>query len=329
VTVAAAMKRYMRAAVLAGPRCIRISETEVPEPGPGELLVKVEGCGVSASNIPLWEGRSWFEYPVEPGAPGHEGWGVIESVGPGVAGFRTSERVTYHNYHSFAEFVKVPEGVAIRIPQALDDKPFPGAPLASAINVFKRSDIRLGQTVAILGTGFLGTVLTALATRAGAHVIAVSRRSFSREIASFYGADEALPMDDHWKIMDRVKALTSGRGCDRVIEATGMQWPLDLAGELSREGGRLVIAGYHQDGPREVNLQLWNQKGLDVVNAHDRSAENFMSNINEAIEAVTSGGLDITPLCTHDFRLEEMEAAYELLQKRPEGFIKAIVRMHG
>jgi len=54
-----------------------------------------------------------------------------------------------------------------------------------------------------------------------------------------------------------------------VIEAAGQQWPLDLATELTRERGRLIIAGYHQDGPRQINMQLWNWRGLDVINAHE------------------------------------------------------------
>ena len=58
-----------------------------------------------------------------------------------------------------------------------------------------------------------------------------------------------------------------------MIEAVGKQWPLDLAAELTREGGRLVIAGYHQDGPRQVNMQLWNWRGFDVANAHERDPQ--------------------------------------------------------
>ena len=84
------------------------------------------------------------------------------------------------------------------------------------------------------------------------------------------GAAETIPMHDHWQIIERVRELTGGTFCDRVIEAVGKQWPLDLAAELTREGGRLVIAGYHQDGPRQVNMQLWNWRGFDVANAHER-----------------------------------------------------------
>src|SRR5205823_1426457 len=97
---------------------------------------------------------------------------------------------------------------------------------------------------------------------------------------------EMIPMDDHWKIIQRVKDLTAGAMCDVVIEAVGKQWPLDLAGELTRVRGRLVVAGYHQDGPRQVNLQLWNWRGLDVINAHERDPRVYLSGMRGAMEEV-------------------------------------------
>ncbi|WP_431270753.1 zinc-binding dehydrogenase [Dankookia sp. P2] len=97
------------------------------------------------------------------------------------------------------------------------------------MNIFRRSEIKAGQTVAIVGIGFLGAILTRLATDAGARVIAISRRPFSLDLARQMGAAETIPMDDHHAIIGQVKALTGGSLCDRVIEAVGKQWPLDLA----------------------------------------------------------------------------------------------------
>ena len=77
-----------------------------------------------------------------------------------------------------------------------------------------------------------------------ARVIAVSRRPFSLDVARQCGAAELVPMDDHWAVIERVKALTGGEMSPRVIEVVGAQWPLDLAGELTAVRGRLVIAGY-------------------------------------------------------------------------------------
>ena len=201
----------------------------------------------------------------------------------------------------------------------------PGEPLGCAYNIFERSGIERGQTVAIVGIGFLGALLTRLASNAGARVIAISRRPFALEVARNFGADETIAMDDHQRIIDDVKRLTAGRFCERVIEAVGLQWPLDLAGELTAERGRLVIAGYHQDGPRQVNLQLWNWRGIDVVNAHERDPQRYVAGIRGAIDLMHSGVLDPTPLYTHTLPLDELGKALELTRTRPDGFLKALV----
>ena len=78
-----------------------------------------------------------------------------------------------------------------------------------------------------------------------------------------------------------------------VIEATGQQRPLDLAAELTRVRGRLVIAGYHQDGPRSVNMQLWNWRGIDVINAHERDPEIYRRGMDEGVRLLAAGGLDL------------------------------------
>jgi threonine dehydrogenase-like Zn-dependent dehydrogenase len=116
--------------------------------------------------------------------------------------------------------------------------------------------------------------------------------------------------------------LTQGRGCDCVIEAAGTQQSLDLASELTSEGGRLVIAGYHQDGPRQVNMQLWNWRGLDVINAHERNPNVYVEGIRGAIMAVEMGVMNPLPLYTHRFALDELPRAFETLAESPEGFIK-------
>ncbi len=182
-----------------------------------------------------------------------------------------------------------------------------------------------GQTVAIIGIGFLGALLTRLATGAGARVIAVSRRRFARDVARSMGAAETLAMEDHATLVGQVKELTGGAFCDRVIEAVGTQWPLDLAAEVTRERGRLVVAGYHQDGPRQVNMQLWNWRGLDVINAHERDPGVYLRGMREAVDAVAAGRLDPLPLCTHRFPLDRLGEALDATRDRPDGFLKALV----
>ena len=315
----------MRAAVLSAPGEIRIDEISRPEPGEGEVLIRLEGCGVCASNLEPWAGLPWTAYPGEPGGLGHEGWGVVEATGPGVDAVAPGDRVAALSYRGFAEYDIARAEALVRLPPELDDQPFPGEPLGCAFNIFRRSDVRAGQTVAIVGIGFLGAVLTRLASEAGARVIAISRRRESLELARHYGAHETIPMDDHWEIIERVRQLTGDALCPRVIECVGKQWPLDLAGELTGFGGRLVVAGYHQDGPRQVNMQMWNWKGLDVINAHERDLAVQLQGLREAVQAVAGGRLDPAPLYTHRYRLEELGRALDDTRDKPAGFVKALV----
>jgi threonine dehydrogenase-like Zn-dependent dehydrogenase len=317
----------MRAAVQTGPGTMTVEDVALPQPGPGEVRVRLEGCGVCASNLTPWEGPEWLSFPTEAGALGHEGWGVVDALGEGVDGLSVGDRVISLSYKSYAEYDVARADAVIRLPEELAGEPFPGEPLGCAMNIFRRSGIEAGQTVAIVGIGFLGAILTRLATDAGARVIAISRRPFSLELAQRMGAAETIPMLDHYAIIEQVKQLTGDVFCDRVIEAVGKQWPLDLAAELVREGGRLVIAGYHQDGPRQVNMQLWNWRGFDVVNAHERDPEVSLRGIREAIEAVVSGRLDPRPLYTHRYPLERLGEALDATRDRPDGFLKALVTL--
>lgn len=318
-------QKEMRAAVVAAPGQARMVLTELPTPAEHEVRVRLEGCGVCGSNLAPWEGRPWFQYPLAPGELGHEGWGRIDAVGSGVTRLQPGQRVAMLSFRAYAEYDVAAEEAVVSLPESLNDVPFPGEALGCAMNVFRRCEIAEGQTVAVVGIGFLGAVLTALSARAGANVIAISRRPFALDIAKRLGASELIPMDDHTRIIERVKTLTTGAGCERVIEAVGQQWPLDLAGELTRERGRLIIAGYHQDGPRQVNMQLWNWRGLDVINAHERDPRMYTRGIEDAIQAVLEGRLDPSPLYTHAFKLDQLSDALNSMRQRPDRFLKAIV----
>ena len=315
----------MRAAVLAAPGVIDIAEMPVPTPGPGEVRVRLGGSGVCASNLEPWAGLPWLTYPGAPGGLGHEGWGTVDAVGEGVGDLVPGDGVATLGSRSFAAFEIVPAAAAVRLPPELAGRPFPGEPLGCALNIFRRSDVAAGQTVAIIGIGFLGAVLTRLASDAGARVIAISRRRSSLDLARRFGALETIPMEDHHAIIERVSALTGGALCPRVIEAVGKQWPLDLAGALVAPGGRLVIAGYHQDGPRQVNLQDWNWKGIDVINAHERDPAVCRRGVEEAVAAVAGGRLDPTPLYTHIYPLDRLADALDATRDKPDGFVKALV----
>jgi threonine dehydrogenase-like Zn-dependent dehydrogenase len=271
----------MRAAMLLRPRAVAVREGPLPTPGPDEVLIRVEGCGVCGSSLPVWEGHQWFSYPLEPGEPGHEVWG------------RTIEgrRVAALCYRGFAEWDVAVADTVVELPPALEDVPFPGEALACAVNVARRARVAAGGRVAVVGMGFLGSA-----------------------VAQLIGN------------VTEVRRETTVEGIfDVVIEAAGTQAALDTASRLVGEGGRLVIAGFHQDGPRVVDLQSWNWRGIDVVNAHERDPAVVVEGMREAVRLAASGALDVERLVTHRLPLGRIGDAFDLAAGRPSGFLKAVV----
>jgi threonine dehydrogenase-like Zn-dependent dehydrogenase len=302
---------------------VEIVDAPLPRPERRQVRIRVEGCGLCGSNLPVWQGRSWLEYPFAPGAPGHEGWGRIDELGPGVENFSRGERVAFISDRAFAEYELADADQLVRLPAG--QTIFPGEALGCAVNAFRRSGVHARQRVAVVGIGFIGALLVQLAARTGAQVLALSRRSFALDVARRSGAREVIVMDDQPAAVERVMELTGGAGCETVIEAAGAQAALDLASKLTRVRGRLVIAGYHQEA-RVVDMQLWNWRGLDVINAHERDPKKYVAGIQEAANDVAEKILEPAFLYTHHFKLAELPAAFAALEERPDGFLKALIR---
>ena len=226
-------------AQITSPGRIEYVNTAVPETGPTEILIRMEG------------------------------WGIVVAKGNNVERFKVGDRVAALSFHAFALFEKVDQSSAVLIPEELDKHPFPGEALGCAMNVWERSKIKPGQRVAIIGAGFLGGLLCQLASRSGVSVIAISRRRFALKAAEKCGARHTCLLGELSEVIESVNKAF-GSECDCVIEATGFQYPLTVAGALVKNGGRLIIAGYHQDGMRQIDMQQWNWKGIDVINAHER-----------------------------------------------------------
>jgi threonine dehydrogenase-like Zn-dependent dehydrogenase len=217
--------------------------------------------------------------------PGHEVWGWTED----------GRRVAGISGRGFAEFDVMREDELVELPGELVDTPFPGEALGCAVNVVRRADVRSGQEVAVVGMGFLGTAVARLCEIRGARPTPIGRGD---EPASEF---------------------------ERVIEAAGTQSALDTASKLVAAGGLLAIAGFHQDGTRTVDMQRWNWRGIDVVNAHERDPRRYVEGIREAARLATTGELDVASLVTHRFGLDELEAAFSAASRRPPGFLKAVV----
>jgi 2-desacetyl-2-hydroxyethyl bacteriochlorophyllide A dehydrogenase len=318
----------MRAVRIENPRRVAVIDALPPSPGPGQVVVRLTGSGICGSNLPVWEGRSWFTYPLAPGAPGHEGWGTVEQIGEGVTGLTVGTPVAVLSYHAFAELDVADAAGVVPLPASLAGRMCPAEALACAVNVIRRSGIHPGDRVAIVGIGFLGAVLVRLAAGAGARVTAITRRRCALEHAEALGASLLVPFDDPARAVEDARRASGGHDYDVVIEATGLQEPLDVAAELVTTRGRLVIAGFHQDGPRLVDLQSWNWRGLDVVNAHERAPGMYIEGMREAVRLASEGALPLDLLVTHVFPLEAAADAFRCAAERPEGFLKAAIVTH-
>lgn len=324
MSVAAPATTGQLAAVIRSPRSFTLAPAAVPRIGPREVLLKLDGCGVCGSDVPVWEGRPWFQYPLDPGTPGHEGWGVVADVGDAVTTVAVGQRVAAITQRGYARFDVCDQDALVSLPDGVAGA-FPGEAVACAMNVFARSGIRNGQTVAVIGIGFIGALLVQLAASVGARVIAVSRRGFSLEIARLCGSTEELSSDRNGAEAT-VADITDGGMCDAVVEAAGRQSTLDVAAALVKERGRLVIAGYHQDGARSVDMQSWNWRGIDVINAHERRREVYVDGLRRAVDAVAASRIDLAPLITHEFDLRDLDRALQAASERPDGFLKGVVR---
>ena len=314
----------MEASVIESPKQIKIVETSIPEINNDEVLVRLSGTGLCVSNLPVWEGRPWFEYPSEPGAPGHEGYGVVEKTGSNAKGVSPGDKVALLSYHAYAQFDKAPVSKVVKLPDMFNGTPFLGEPLSCAVNIFNRSNIEKNQTVVVIGAGFIGCLLIQLAKNAGAEVIAVSRRDSSLGFAQKSGADHLVKFEDTQRTAGNIQKAAN-KGISRVIEATGVQQSLDLATEIISEYGTLIIAGYHQDGLRKINMQLWNWKGIDVINAHERDPQIYTEGLKEAIILTNRGVLRPKELITHQFDFREIGSAFKMLHEKPEGFLKGLI----
>ena len=306
----------MRVAVLNAPRQLEIADAPVPEPGAGEVLLRVANCGVCASELDMWEGHAAIEYPR---FPGHEVSGTVERVGPGVRSLRPGEPVAaWVTERGLADYVTAraehcfPAG-AVPLDLALAE------PLACAVNAVERAAVALGDDVVIVGAGFMGHLVHKLVQLKGPRAVTVAdTRADALERAAALGATRTV---------DVRREPLAGLDADVAFEVTGVQAGLLAAGDAVRMSGKLVIVGFHQGGSREIPLGAWNWMALDIVNAHFRDAETIMRGMRTGMRLLTSGALALDDLVTHRFALEDVNDAFAVAVEKPDGFVKASITM--
>lgn len=315
----------MRYSHLVGPQRSEIVDGSIGEPGEGEVQVRVTACGVCASELHPWNSG----VPAYPRRLGHEPVGVVEAIGPGVSRFAAGDRVTGLFLEAFTDTSIVAEDVLLPVPEGVADENAMGEPLACLVNAQRRTPIELADRVALIGLGYMGLgMFQLLKLRGPSSIIAIDVREEAREHARKLGADEVyhpdeVPEDYH---LTRWEDWESDRGLDVVVEASGTQPGLTLAGKLVRAHGVLSILGFHQGGDRRVDVEMWNWKAIDVVNAHVRRRQDLLESMRIGLELEAKGLIDLGSLVTHRYDLDGVDQAYAALKDKPEGFIKAVIR---
>jgi threonine dehydrogenase-like Zn-dependent dehydrogenase len=315
----------MRYSQMIAPEHSEVVEEATREPGPGEALVRVTTCGVCASELHPWQAGM----PPLPRRFGHEPVGVIERVGPGVTRFAAGDRVTGLFAGAFGDLALAGEGILLPVPDHLPDERAMGEPLACLVNAARRTPVELADRIALVGLGYMGLgMLQLMKLRGPRRIVAIDVRDEARQHALELGAHEALHPDElpDRNLLTRFGDWDSDRGFDVVVEASGTQPGLTLAGNLVRAHGLLSILGYHQGGNRTVDMQMWNWKAIDVVNAHVRRREDLLESMRVGLELEAAGLIDLGCLVTHRYGLDEVDVAFAALRDKPAGFIKAVVQ---
>lgn len=254
-----------------------IDEVPIPEPGPGEVLVRTKACGICATDLHILSG--WGYEPTLPFIMGHEPAGVVHALGPGVTGFAPGDRVVPNIFHTcgncrycrtnretlctnlggilgvlkhqgaYAEYFKVPARQLFHLPATIAFAD--GAVIADAVvcamhALKQRAHVYPGDHVLVIGVGGVGLSVLQAARAAGAHVIATdiyeAKLAQARQMGAF-----ALPFTDQPLLAEQVKAATGGEGVDVVFDCHGAEQTIAQGVNALRKNGRLVIIGYTQE----------------------------------------------------------------------------------
>lgn len=352
------MAETMQAAVFEGHERIVLEERPMPACGPNDAIVKVTLTTICGTDVHIWR----EEYPVEQGRiVGHEPVGVIHQLGDAVSGYAVGERVLvgaitpcgtcfYCQNHVEAQcsgheddwkmigawalgnaidgvqaqFFRVPYAQAnlAKIPDDLSDEQCVLlADIASTgISAAETANVRIGQTVAVFAQGPIGLCATAGARLKGAAlIIGVDAIEGRLTLSEQMGADEVVDFTQEDPVA-AIKRLTGGRGCDVAIEALGKQQTFEWCLEATRPGGIVSSLGVY-GGKLDVPLEPF-VYGIGDKQILTTLCPGGKERMRKLMELVRHGRLDLGPLITHRFSLDQIEEAYELFGNQRDGVVK-------
>lgn len=309
----------------------------MPEPGPGEVLVKVAACGICGTDVHILRGEYMGGYPV---IPGHEFAGEVAAVGEGVTRFAVGDRVAVepniacdncvnclNNRQNFclnwqavgvtrpggmAQYVVAPEKVVFDIGELSFEEAAFVEPLSCVVHGIERAEIRLADRIAILGAGPIGLLLLQVARSRGAVDVTVLERQPARAaLAQELGAD-------HW--ISDLAALQEGV-YDVVIDATGAPSVMAETVRLARAGGTILLFGVPPQGA-DLTLDAFAifEKGLTV-----RSSFTSRRNSYQAVAMLQSGVVQVADLVSHRLPLSAFERGVEMIEGGLDGVKKVLL----
>ncbi|MDJ0919882.1 MAG: zinc-binding dehydrogenase [Henriciella sp.] len=296
----------------------RVEERNAPVPGPGEVLVKTLACGICGGDQHTFSVRDRLKDNEI--LLGHEGTGNVVAVGEGVTAFQVGDLVTSLR-GAFAEYFITPEAETMKVPANVDPRHALGEPVACCVHASWRFGTKPGDTVAVVGCGFMGLICMQLAKLQGAgRIVAIDPVDYRRDVALRLGADEAMSPDN-------VPNYDPDEGLfDIVIEATGVPSALELSTDLVKQHGIVSLIGYHesQNGQRSVNMQRWNFKAIDVINGHVRRDDEKFQAMVEGVNLIADGKLQTAPL-VDQYQLEDISVAFDDIFGRQKELFKVVL----
>jgi 2-desacetyl-2-hydroxyethyl bacteriochlorophyllide A dehydrogenase len=316
----------MRSAVLYGPHDFRIEEFPTPPIGEKECLIQVKACGVCHSEQHQWLNKiPDIDYPRR---IGHEAAGEVVKIGSKVKTFCPGDRVAlWIDSKGYSEQVAAGEDRMFKISPGIAFEEALAEPIGCTINGIVRTKIQPGDTVALVGTGFMGLMLLQeIKLQGAALIIAIDVRDDMLQIALQLGADAVInPANEN--VEKRIDELTGKKKVDISFEIGGNDSTLNTAAVICRMEGKLVIFGYHPGARTIKDLGYWNWMAFEIINAHFRDLQTILKGSQRGIELLNAGKINLKPLITHKYSLEKIEEAFMTAQKKPQGFVKSVIIM--
>jgi L-iditol 2-dehydrogenase len=314
----------MKAMVLRAPSDLVLDEVARPQPGPGQVLVRVTHSGVCGTDYKIFNGSIRVPYPL---IPGHEMAGERIDTGErvivdpetydgtcfycakGLTNLCPNGTLIGRDVNGgFAEFVEVPATQVHRLPDSIDDQTAPLIQvLTTCLHAQRQIEIFPGDTVAVIGLGVTGQLHVQLAKARGARVIGITRSTEKRAMAEKLGADLTIPGGEN--AIAQVREATEGRGADLTIETTGVLRQLAESVDMTRFGGKVLMFGIYT--VKEGALPFYDLyfKEISLISARVAKPEDYTA----CIALVERGQVRLEPLVSDVMPLTELKAAIGLL----------------